>query len=396
MKFTITAEQQNARTGVLSLKHGKIETPAFAPCATKGIVKLMDFNDMEKINAQVLMANTYHLYLKPGVDIIQKLGGINKFTNWKKPFMTDSGGFQAFSLGKGALLGKNKFGYFSKPQEKMNSKNKTENINAKIDDKGITFKSVYDGSLHKFTPEKTIKLQEKLGADMIFALDECTYPCASYEYTKQSMERTHAWAEKCVKTHSKKKEQLMFGIIQGGLFKDLRIDSAKTISSMDFEGMAIGGAFGKNQMYTVLDWVMPLLPKNKPRHLLGVGTVADIFESVKRGIDMFDCVGPQRIGRAGYFYISPESGGNVKNKFRMHITSSKFKTDRKPLDKKCGCKVCETYSRAFINHLFKAEPLTGMRLVSYHNIYFIVNLMKKIRCAINKKRFDKLYLEWKD
>lgn len=381
--------------GKLYLPHGKVETPAFLPVATRGIVKLLDFEDMKEMGTQMLMANLYHLYLRPGVEVIEEFGGINKFTGWNKPFMTDSGGFQAFSLGIGSILGSRKFEYENEQQ--IRSTPKKEKVRAMVKEDYVEFRSVYDGSKHRLTPEKVIEIQERIGADIIFVLDECTPPSADYEYTQKSMERTHEWAKRSLKVHNT--NQALFGIVQGGLYKDLRIESAKTIANMEvngktFDGIGIGGAFGKDQMYQTLEWIMPLLPEEKPVHLLGVGTVRDIFESVKRGIDLFDCVGPQRIGRAGYFYISPENGGSVKNKFRDHITSAKFEKDNSPLDPSCQCKVCKNYSRAFIHHLFKAEPLSAMRLVSYHNVHFIVNLMKKIRKAIINNEFEELYHEW--
>jgi len=399
MTFIITSKDVLARTGKLILKHGTVETPAFVPVATRGGIKMLDTYDIEELGAQILMLNTYHLYLRPGIEKIKQFGGLHKFINWKGPIMTDSGGFQAFSLGIGSEMGRSKFKYNQDDEEQksMDGQIKKYSRHAWVDDDGVTFKSVYDGSKHKLTPEKSIKIQEEFGSDIIFAFDECTSPTANYEYTKESMERTHEWAKRSLKTHTKK-EQMLFGIVQGGLFKDLRIESAKTISEMNvgnkrFDGIGIGGAFGKKQTYKTLDWVVPYLQEDKPKHLLGIGTVEDIFESVKRGIDLFDCVGPQRIGRAGYFYISPESGGNVKNKFRAHITSAKFKDDNKPLDPHCKCKM-KRFTRAYIHHMFKNDPLVGMRIVTYHNIHFMLNLMKKIRNAIKNNEFEELYKEW--
>lgn len=399
--FKVIKTDGKARYGKLRLKHGIVETPTFVPVSTRGVIKLIDLDDLENLGAQILMANTYHLYLRPGLKIINEFGGLNRYTSWKRPFMTDSGGFQAFSLGIGAVLGRNKFEYETEQQEKAmkgHIRKYDERIMAKIDEEGITFKSVYDGTRHIFTPEKSIQIQEELGADIIFAFDECTYPSASYNYTKKSMERTHRWAERCLRTH-KSRDQMLFGIIQGGLYKSLRQESARHITSLNvggrgFDGIGIGGAFGKNQMYNTLDWVMPLIPENKPVHLLGIGTVRDIFESVKRGIDMFDCVGPQRVGRAGYFYVHPKTGGSKKNKFRFKITNSKFKHDPKPLDPECSCKVCRRYSRSFIRHLLMVEPLTGMRIISHHNLYFFLNMMRKIRESIREEKFENLYRRW--
>lgn len=359
------------------------------------MIKLIDIDDMERMAAQLLMLNTYHLCLRPGINIISKFGGLHNYIGWNGPIMTDSGGFQAFSLGMGSLLGRSKFKYSTTAQENSMSGflKKYDCRRARIDDNGITFKSVYDGTVHRFTPESVLRMQEKMGADAVFVLDECTSPSAGYEYTKESMERTHRWARLSADARSNS-SSMVFGIVQGGIFEDLRKESARYIASLDFDGIGIGGAFGKDEMYDVLDWVVPLLPRDRPRHLLGVGTVRDIFESVRRGIDLFDCVGPQRIGRAGYVLINKSSGGNVSNKFRYHITNSKFTTDDRPLDPYCSCPVCKRYSRSLVNHLFKVEPLSAMRLVSYHNLHFLMDLMRRIRKAIKEKHFDRMYREW--
>ncbi|MCC7571376.1 tRNA guanosine(34) transglycosylase Tgt [Candidatus Micrarchaeota archaeon] len=399
MSFKITAKEGLARTGKLKLKHGTVETPAFAPVATRGGLKLLDKFDLEEIGAQILMSNTYHLYLRPGAEKIKESGELHNFVGWSKPIMTDSGGFQAFSLGAGSELGRSKFEYDTEQKKKSSEgQRKSQKRHAWVDEEGVNFRSVYNGDSHRFTPEISIKIQEDLGADMIFAFDECTSPSADYDYTKQSMERTHRWAERCLKAHTKK-DQLLFGIIQGGTYKDLRIESAKTISSMNvngksFDGIGIGGSFGKKQMNEVLEWIIPKLPEEKPRHLLGIGTITDFFESVKRGVDLFDCVGPQRIARAGYFYISPEEGGKKENKFRKQISNAEFGEDKNPLDSECNCKMCQRFTREYIHHIFRNDPLIGMRITTYHNIYFFVNLMKKIRKAIKNNEFEEMYKQW--
>ena len=389
MTFTIINKIGNARTAKLKLKHGTIETPAFAPVATTGTIKTLTNEDLDELGAQILMSNTYHLYLKPGTDYLGRKEGLHNFIGWNKPIMTDSGGFQAFSLGLGAELGRSKFEYDS--QAKIESKQNKPRI-ANVTEDGVKFKSVYDGSAHFFTPEISIEAQKKIGADMIFAFDECTPPAASHEYTKESMERTHRWLLRCIK--SKQSDQQLFGIIQGGKYQDLRIESAKFIAKQNTEGIGIGGAFGKKKMNEVLDWIHPHLPENKPRHLLGVGTVSDIFESVKRGIDLFDCVGPQKIGRTAYVYVSPESGGTIENKFRYKVKNASYIEDETPLDPNCDCKMCKMYKRSYVRHLFNLNEYSAKRIVTYHNLYFILNLMKQIRTSINDGTFEQLYDKW--
>jgi len=391
LKFSIDASHGNARAARIVLPHGLVETPAFLPVATKATVKSISPEELEEIGVQVLIANTYHLHLKPGEELVVGHGGLHGFMGWKKPIATDSGGFQAFSLGLGAKLGEGKFEYDSALQSRKNSK-KLLKRSAFITGEGIRFKSPYDGKEHLFTPEKSIEIQEKLGADIILALDECSPPSAGYEYTKESMKLTHKWAVQSLKAHTT--SQALYGIIQGGLFEDLRKQSAEFISFLDFDGIAIGGSFGKDEMSLSLDWVMPLLPENKPRHLLGVGGVSDIFESVKRGMDTFDCVGPTRMARIGYAYLLPQSGGSQKNKFKFRITNQAFERDLSPIDKNCRCSVCQSFSRAYIYHLFKNKEMLGLRLVSYHNLFFFSSLMQSIRRSILDKKLEKLYSKW--
>ncbi|MCD6549110.1 tRNA guanosine(34) transglycosylase Tgt [Candidatus Micrarchaeota archaeon] len=404
--FEVLRKDGNARAGQLHFMHGTVETPAFAPVATRGAIKLLDMDDLTGMGAQILMANTYHLSLRPGFERIRKFGGLHKFISWDRPIMTDSGGFQAFSLGIGSVLGRSKFEYddpeqISAMEGYLNKHGRKCRV--KITDAGVVFKSVYDGTVHEFTPERSLDIQTALGSDMMFVLDECTYPSADYGYTQESMKRTHEWAVRSLRhslrIHRGTHRPAIFGIVQGGLYRDLREESARFISTLEidgrsFDGIGIGGAFGKGQMYDVLDWIVPILPEDKPRHLLGIGTVVDIFESVKRGIDLFDCVGPQRIARAGYFYVSPETGGNPENKFRLRITNAQFSDDPRPLDPSCSCPVCRRYTRAYIHHLFKFEPLAGMRLTTIHNLTFFIRLMETIRKSIIDGRFERLYDKW--
>src|SRR3989338_4353197 len=293
LKFEITARDTNsrARCGILELAHGKVETPIFVPVGTQATVKTLTPHDLYEMDAQIILSNTYHLYLRPGEELIAKQSGLHGFMNWNKPIMTDSGGFQAFSLGFALEHGVGKIGNIF-PDEEPHAKEKRppKNKLAKITEEGVKFISHIDASKHMLTPEKSIEIQEKLGADIILAFDECTSPLSTYEYTKESLERTHRWAVRSMNT--KKSKQAFFGIVQGGAYKDLREESTKFISSLPFYGYAIGGSLGKSKKkkHQVLDWTIPLLQDDMPRHLLGIGGIDDIFECVERGIDMFDCV----------------------------------------------------------------------------------------------------------
>jgi queuine tRNA-ribosyltransferase/7-cyano-7-deazaguanine tRNA-ribosyltransferase len=392
LRFQVSAEDGKARAGLLELEHGCVNTPALMPVATRATVKALNLDDLISLGAQLLICNTYHLMLKPNADIIAEMGGLHKFMSWNRPLVTDSGGFQAFSLGLGQEHAVGKM-YFPGDQD-SGSRPRGKSI-ASINDKGISFRSIYDNSNRVLTPELSIKIQEKLGADMILVLDECTSPLSSKEYTAESLKRTHRWAEICLDIH--KTDQAIVGIVQGGHWKDLRVISAKFISSLDFDGFAIGGSLGKSKddMHRILDWVIPYLPESKPRHLLGIGVVEDIFESVERGVDLFDCVGPTRIGRSGYAYMRPPLG-TKKNKYRYKLTANKYKTDNHSLDPNCGCRVCELYSRAYIHHLLRTEELVGYNLISFHNVYFLLELMKEIRQAIQAGNLHEKKKEWMD
>ncbi len=390
LEFQLIAKERKARTGLLKLKHGEVYTPELMPVATKATVKALSSEDLHDLGVQILICNTYHLMLKPNADVIEKMGGLHKFMNWNKPIVTDSGGFQAFSLGLGQEHGIGKI-YFPGEMD-LDNKPRRKSI-VSISDNGISFRSIYDNSKQYLSPEKSIMIQEKLGADMILVLDECTSPFSSKEYTAKSLERTNKWAKRCLESH--KTDQSLVGIIQGGHWKDLRLKSVKYISSLDFDGFALGGSLGKSKtdMYNILDWVNPYLPNDKPRHLMGIGVVEDIFESVERGIDLFDCVSPTRIARSGYAYIRPPFG-TKKNKYRYKLTLFKYRIDERPIDPNCKCKVCERYSRSYINHLLKTEELLGYNLISYHNVFFMLQLMREIREAIGEKNFHKLKKEW--
>jgi len=344
--------QTKARLGKITTPHGEIETPIFMPVGTQATVKAMTPEELEQIGAQIILSNTYHLYLRPGHELIAEAGGLHKFMGWKKPILTDSGGFQVFSLGD----------------------------LRKITEEGVEFRSHLDGSKHFLSPEKAIEIENALGADIIMAFDECApYPC-THEYAQKSLERTTRWAKRCQEAHQREK-QALFGIVQGGVYRDLREQSAREIVELDFPGYAIGGlSVGepKEIMHEVLDYTVPLLPENKPRYLMGVGAPQDLIEGVRRGIDMFDCVLATRVARNGTMFTSQG---------RVVIKNARYARDFTPLDTECDCYTCRNYSKAYLRHLFKAEEILGLRLATIHNLHFLLNLMKNIRQAITEDRF---------
>jgi queuine tRNA-ribosyltransferase len=353
-KFKVKKIDKNtkARIGEIETSHGKIKTPCFIPVATLGSVKTLSKEELETLGAEIILGNAYHLYLRPGINIIKKFGGLHEFINWPKPILTDSGGFQVFSL---ARL-------------------------RKITNEGVEFASHIDGSKHLFTPERAIKIQKDLGGDIIMAFDECApYPC-DHEYAKKAMERTHLWAKKC-KSYHRAKNQALFGIIQGSVYKDLRQESVKFIVSLDFPGIAIGGVSvgeSRKQMYQAIEWCEPHIPKNKPRYLMGVGEPIDLLESIDKGMDIFDCALPTRIARNGAVWTK---------KGRINLRNSHFKKDFKPIEDGCGCYTCQNYSKSYIRHLICEKEILGIRLTTIHNLYFIFNLIKNARQAIRKNTF---------
>ena len=372
--FTITHKDQKslARTGIINTPHGKIHTPAFIPVATQATVKALTPQHINEIGFDAILSNTYHLYLRPGPDTVKKLGGLQKFMAWNKPIFTDSGGFQVMSLNNGLCT---------------------------INDDCVEFKSHIDASKHIFTPEKSMQIQRKLGADIIFAFDQCLAITANEETTTKSLARTHAWELRSLKEFTKlnkNKSQALYGIVQGGRFPKLREESAKFIASLPFEGIGIGSIFGdpKEESQKLVAHAVKFLPYDKPKHLLGIGAVEDIFTYTELGMDTFDCVLPTRLGRVGYVFIRPESGGKLKNKYRYRITNERFKEDKKPLDSHCACYVCTNFSRAYIRHLYKAEELLFYTLMSYHNLYFFKTMMDEIRMAIEKDKFRELKKKW--
>ncbi len=398
LNFKIEKKLSNGRlgrAGILSTPHGDIHTPAFVTVGTKASVKSLTPEQVRELGAEVVLANTYHLYLQPGEEVMKKAGGIHKFMNWSGPTMTDSGGFQAFSLG--AAYGKkmNKLAevkqdnYKAEISEDIEEKEKF----AKITENGVEFKSVLDGSTHFFTPERSIEIQHAIGADMIFAFDECTSPIAPHDYQKEAMDRTHRWARRSLEKHkeleSKKiagqPPQALMGIVQGGRFEDLRKESAEIIGKMDFDGFGIGGSFEKADMNTAVGWVNALLPEDKPRHLLGIGDPVDLIYAIEEGCDLFDCVAPTRIARHGTLY---------SRKGLVHITASPYRNSFTPVIADCGCYTCQNFTKAYLGYLFKAREFLAYTLASIHNLYFIVHLVKDARQAILDGTFDQFKKEF--
>jgi len=393
--FDILATENNARVGKLVTPHGTIYTPSFVPVGTLATVKALSAEDLCKLGSQVIITNAFHLHLRPGEDLIEEMGGLHRFMSWEGPLMTDSGGFQIFSLGSGKEHGVGKIAPIF-PQEKGRSigpfSSKKEKPLVRVDEDGVGFISYLDGSRHRSTPEQVVDIQRKLGADIILVLDECTSPLHDYDYTKEAMERTHRWAVRSFAEFKRtsKTRQALFGIIQGGAYRNLREKSAKFISEQDFDGYAIGGSLGrsKEEMNQVLEWTVPFLPQDRPRHLLGIGEIDDIFEIVRRGIDLFDCVLPTRMARTGTVLTKE------MDRFRIHIRNARFKDDPLPIEEECTCYSCCNYSRAYLRHLFLTKDLLGVRLATIHNVHFLESLMRQIRLAIKEGRLSKLRKKW--
>lgn len=355
--FKLDKTSGNARSGTLKTKHGEILTPFFMPIATVGAIKGLTMDEIKELGGQIVLSNTYHLHLRPGEDIVKKSGGLHEFMKWDGPILTDSGGFQIFSL---------------------------SNIRELKDD-GVEFQSHLDGSKIFLTPEKAIDIQTKLGSDIIMVLDECPGANEDRKYVEKSLKLTTKWAERC-KKHHKTKDSLLFGIVQGGMHSDLRVQSAKELKAIGFDGYAIGGlSVGEPNevMYEMLDAVTPHLPEDKPRYLMGVGKPQDILEAVERGVDMFDCVLPTRNARHGHLFTS---------KGTIRIKKEEFKEDFTPLDPNCDCYTCKNYTKAYLRHLFIANEILSLRLNTLHNVAFYLNLMKDIRSAIEEGEFK----EFKD
>lgn len=379
MSFKIENKIKNSlgRAGVLHTPHGDILTPAFVAVGTKATVKSLSPEQVKETGSQVVLANTYHLYLEPGEKIIKSANGLHGFMNWHGPTMTDSGGFQAFSLGVAYGQGISKFIGADAPErgDLAEAYDDKKQKAAKITEDGVEFKSIIDGSTHFFSPERSIQIQRDLGADIIFAFDECTSPHASKGYLREAMERTHRWAERSLMEFKNLGEasQQLFGIVQGGRYEDLRRESAKEISSLDFDGFGIGGSFVKEDMSAAVRWVNEILPEEKPRHLLGVGEPVDMILGVENGCDTFDCVAATRMARNGSLYT--RTG-------KINIMNAKYKNVFEPIENACGCYTCRNYTTAYLSHLFRAKEMFAATLASIHNIYFLNKLMSDARESI--------------
>jgi len=404
-KFVIEKRLQNkkgkdflGRVAEYETPHGTIKTPAFVTVATKAAVKGVTVEMLKSINCQVFLANTYHLHIAPGDETVKSAGGLHAFSNWPGPMMTDSGGFQAFSLG--AAFGTNVSKIATKDsgyvQEK---KNQVSNAMAKVTEDGVEFRSYKDGSKIFFTPEKSMQIQQNLGADMYFAFDECTSPQATAGYQREAMERTHRWAKRSLDEHEKlekKKKsvikkvgakvggpevrlpQALFGVVQGGQHLDLRKESAQVLGAMNFDGYGIGGAFTKEDMETAIATACTELPEGKPRHMLGIGEPIDFFLGIENGMDLFDCVAPTRMARHGS--VHTKDG-------KMNVKNAKFRTDFSPIESDCACYACVNYSRAYICHLLREKEMLGATLASVHNLYFVTKLVDDIREAMIQEQF---------
>lgn len=378
-----------ARTGVISTPHGEIKTPAFVVVGTNATVKAMTPEQVSGAHGQAVLANAYHLYLRPGHELVEQAGGLGKFMHWDGPTFTDSGGFQVLSLGSG----------YKKVLPMQSGEVPIEEAiapakerHAFVDDDGVSFKSHIDGSTHRFTPEHSIRVQHAIGADIIFAFDELTSLMDPYTYQVESLARTHAWAERCVSEmkklrakHPKRDYQALFGVIQGAQYEDLRRQAGKFMGGLDFDGYGIGGAIEKDKLGQIVRWANEELPADKPKHMLGISEPDDIFEAIENGIDTFDCVSPTRVARNGSFYTYEG---------RKNIRAAKYRADFSPLVEDCACYACQHYTRAYMQHLNKAQELLAATLMSIHNEHFIIKLVDDIRAAIHDERFFELKTDW--
>lgn len=439
--FKIIAKVDQARAGILKTPHGEIETPVFMPVGTQGTVKALTPDDLKTLGAQIILGNTYHLNLRPTSELIKKMGGLHKFMSWDGPILTDSGGFQAFSLGAMIEHGIKKV---SHPHEVKNvrksgkvydTKKKSIHRNvtvelkpgkplSKITEDGVEFKSHLDGAVHMLTPERSIEIQLNLETDIILVLDELVSPLHSKSYVAQSLERTHRWEQRSLKYYqnfvkkNREKRGMIFGILQGVDDKAIRQQEAHWIAKQSFDGVSLGGSFGTSPLWSTsakasvdkaesgvqwastksiektMGWVTPLLPDSWPRHALGIGEIVDLFLCIEKGVDMFDCVSPTRRARNGSLYISPKNGGKMDNRFVISIQRAEYAMDKNPIDPGCDCYTCQNFSRAYLRHLFIARELLYFRLASIHNLYLVVNLVKKIREAIIDKQFVRLKKKW--
>ena len=401
--FDIQARDGAARLASFQTPHGTIRTPAFVAVGTRATVKAVASEQVRETGTQVMFNNTYHLYLRPGSDVVRELGGVHRFMSWDRPVMTDSGGFQVFSLGAGIEHGVGKVANIFPGEEPAAGERRAapgESL-VKVTEEGVRFRSHVDGSTHFFTPELSVGVQRELGADMILAFDECTSPLHDKAYTRASMRRTHRWAERSLRAFQESEalhgyEQMLYGIVQGGAFEDLRRESADVIAGMDFGGMAIGGNLGKTHedMYNVIDWTVQSLPEDRPRHLLGIGDIAGVIEGVARGCDTFDCVSPTRNARNGGVLRRFDDDGSRLANFRSNLRSARYARDERPIDADCDCLACRNYSRAYLRHLLKTGEQLGQQLATIHNLRFMNRMMEGIREALAAGTFQEFRRDW--
>lgn len=374
-----------ARTGIIHTTHGDIHTPAFIPVGTQATVKAMTMEMVRETGAQAVLSNAYHLYLRPGPDLVEKAGGLTSFMNWRGPTFTDSGGFQILSLGSGYKK------VISMDAENAENTPKSQRY-AFIDDDGVNFKSHLDGSMHRFTPEVSMGIQHKLGADISFAFDELTSLADPYEYQVEALARTHAWADRSIQefrrlqaVNSTRNHQALFGVLQGANYENLRRETAQRLGAMDFDGFGIGGAIEKQQLGEIVRWCNEELPANKPKHMLGISEPDDMFEAVANGVDTFDCVSPTRVGRNGAAYTLDG---------RFNVKSARYKDDFSQLDPDCDCYTCKHYTKAYLCHLLRAGETLASTLMSIHNEHFIIKLVDDMRRSIEDGTFEQLRDSW--
>jgi tRNA-guanine transglycosylase len=399
--FEVLARDGAARTGRLSTAHGDVATPAFVAVATQASVKGAAPPDVRAAGTQLLFANTYHLYLRPGADVVARHGGLHRFMGWDGPILTDSGGFQVFSLGAGKEQGVGKVASIFPGEASGPASVRSGGGLVRVEEERVVFTSHVDGSRHVFTPETSIAVQKDLGADVVLAFDECTSPLHDEAYTAASAERTHRWAERSLRAFRERPPvhdyaQALYGVVQGGAFRDVRVASARAVGAMGFDGLAIGGNLGttREAMYRVLDWTVPELPEAPPRHLLGIGDVPSVFEAVARGVDTFDCVAPTRNARNGGVLARHDDDGSPLPAFRRNLKNARYAGDLHPIDEGCDCATCRGYSRSYLRHLIKAGEQLGQQLATLHNLRFMARLMEEIREAIAAGRFAELRRAW--
>jgi queuine tRNA-ribosyltransferase/7-cyano-7-deazaguanine tRNA-ribosyltransferase len=383
------------RRGRILTDRGAIETPEFLPVGTRATVKAVTPRQLMELGAQCVLANTYHLYLRPGADLIRQLGGLHSFMSWHRPIMTDSGGFQAFSLGVAKEHGVGKMGgVFPGEGGQEVKRHKSGSSLARVDEEGVTFRSYVDGSTHRFTPESSMEIQRRLGADLILAFDECTSPLAGKRYTELSLERTHRWAVRCLEA-PRDPHQSLYGILQGGAYQDLRQRAVDFMAGLPFDAFAVGGSLGetKQDMLRVLEWTVPQLPAHAPRHLLGIGEMEDLFEGVERGIDTFDCVIPTRFARTANLMVSPDVP-HRSSRGTINLRQARYRDDARPIEEDCPCYTCANYSRAYLRYLFSCQEILAGSLCSIHNLSALLGLTRRMREALEEGTFAELKAGW--